>query len=160
MQTDLSRLSSLAPVIVRAGEGRALDFGKEHAVPKLSPEQTGGQFLVGDYWVEPGGGPPLHVHTREDEVFFVTEGELEYRIGAETLRVGPGDIVFAPRNTPHAFRNRGSTNARFFVIVTGENFFSFIQLWIAELNQPAPDPANLLRIAADHGLEILETPSE
>ena len=42
---------------------------------------------------------PLHVHEREDEYFFILEGEHVFQIGEETLQVGPGGFVVAPRGT-------------------------------------------------------------
>ena len=47
------------------------------------------------------GGAPLHVHTREDEYFYVLEGTLKVRLGDQTFEAGPRSFVFLPRNIPH-----------------------------------------------------------
>jgi hypothetical protein len=57
-------------------------------------------------------GPPLHVHEREDEAFYILEGQFEFQVGEQTLTVGPGDVVVAARGVPHTFRNLGSSPAR------------------------------------------------
>jgi uncharacterized cupin superfamily protein len=48
----------------------------------------------------------LHVHEREDETWFVLEGEYTFEVGGQTFRAGPGDYVFGPRNVPHSYANR------------------------------------------------------
>ena len=64
--------------------------------------QTGGSFSVMEQWMRPGFGPPAHVHT-VDEWFFVLEGAMEMRINDRELVGKPGDSVWIPRGTAHAF---------------------------------------------------------
>ena len=66
---------------------------------------TAGRFTVIHQFVEPGGGPPPHTHTREDEVFFVVQGEFEILLGDTTVRARAGDVIDAPRNVRHNFKN-------------------------------------------------------
>jgi quercetin dioxygenase-like cupin family protein len=47
---------------------------------------------------------PGHVHTREDESWYVIEGELLFDVGDEQHTAGPGTLVYAPRNLPHGYR--------------------------------------------------------
>jgi uncharacterized cupin superfamily protein len=56
--------------------------------------------------VGPGEVGPLHVHAA-DEAIFVEDGELEVRIGDQVDRIGPEEVAFIPRNTPHGWRNVG-----------------------------------------------------
>ena len=51
----------------------------------------------------PGTEPPPHVHTREDELFYVLEGEFDVYVGKEAFKVKAGECVFLPRFKPHAF---------------------------------------------------------
>jgi quercetin dioxygenase-like cupin family protein len=51
----------------------------------------------------PGSEPPPHVHTREDELFYVLAGEFDVYVGKEAFKVEAGECVFLPRFTPHAF---------------------------------------------------------
>ncbi len=47
------------------------------------------------------GGAPLHVHTREDEYFYVLDGTISVRLGDETFEAGARSFVFLPRGIPH-----------------------------------------------------------
>ena len=85
-------------------------FGIDMAV-LLTTEATGGAISVLMAWHKPGEGPPDHVHFNQEEVFFVLEGSYELTVGGETKRVGPGTIVFIPRNVVHSFKNVGDTTA-------------------------------------------------
>src|SRR4029079_11912873 len=58
-----------------------------------------------------GDMPPLHVHRREDEAFYVLEGRVTVLLPGETIELGPGDAAVAPRDVPHAYRV-GSETAR------------------------------------------------
>lgn len=78
----------------------------------LSSEATGGALSVIMACHKPGEGPPDHVHFTQDETFFIVEGQYEATIGSDTKIVGPGSIVFIPRNVVHRFKNVGSGLAR------------------------------------------------
>ena len=63
---------------------------------------------------EPGGlSPPLHLHRRHSESFYVLAGELEFTAGGEELRATAGSWVQVPPNVPHTFAPTGSEEARF-----------------------------------------------
>ena len=64
------------------------------------------------------GGPPLHVHDREDEVVTVLEGELSYRLGDETGTLSPGGTLWFPRGFPQAVANLAGGPCRFLTVVT------------------------------------------
>jgi quercetin dioxygenase-like cupin family protein len=70
---------------------------------KLLGETSGGSFALAEVTGWQGGEPPLHVHTREDEFFYVLEGKLTFKIGDELLPAGPGSFIWAPRNVAHTF---------------------------------------------------------
>jgi mannose-6-phosphate isomerase-like protein (cupin superfamily) len=65
--------------------------------------ETGGAFSLIDAVLKPGNEPPPHVHTREDELFYVIEGSFDVYVGEEVLPVNEGGCVFLPRLKPHAF---------------------------------------------------------
>jgi len=77
----------------------------------LTTEATRGAISVIMGWHKPGEGPPDHVHFNQEEVFFIVEGTYELTVGDRTSTVGPGTIVFIPRNVVHRFRNVGDTTA-------------------------------------------------
>jgi len=63
---------------------------------------TNGAFFLVEVMLAPGTEPPPHVHTREDELFYVLEGEFDVFVGKEAFKVETGDCVFLPRFKPHA----------------------------------------------------------
>jgi quercetin dioxygenase-like cupin family protein len=77
----------------------------------LTTEATGGAISVIMGWHKPGEGPPDHVHSSLEELFFIVEGTYEVTVGGQTSTAGPGTIVFIPRNVVHRFRNVGDTTA-------------------------------------------------
>ena len=77
----------------------------------LATEATGGAISVIMAWHEPGEGPPDHVHFSQEEMFFIIEGTYELTAGQRTSTIGPGTIVFIPRNVVHRFKNVGDTTA-------------------------------------------------
>lgn len=66
-------------------------------------DDTNGAFSIIDANTEPGKEPPPHIHTHEDELFYVLEGEFDVYVGDEAFKVGAGECVFLPRLRPHAF---------------------------------------------------------
>ena len=101
----------LQPAIVTPKQALSIKpFGLEMRV-LLSTEATGGAISVIMAWHKPGEGPPDRVHFSQEEMFFIVEGTYELTIGGETSTVGPGTIVFIPRNVVHRFRNVGDATA-------------------------------------------------
>jgi quercetin dioxygenase-like cupin family protein len=104
--------------------------------------ETGGAYFVMEAIVPPGGGPPPHIHTNEDETFYVAEGECEFLLGEETITAGPGDFVNVPRGTVHRFRNAGAAPARLILTFTPanmEHFFIETLERVLDPDQPVPD---------------------
>ena len=106
-------------------------------------EQTGGAHAIAEDRSEPGFGPPPHVHEREDEAFYVTEGE--YLFGGEDweVRAGPGTFVHAPKGLLHWWRNSGDGPGRhleIFVPAGLEKMFLEIGTPIVDDNAAAPPP--------------------
>ena len=112
------------PVSLLAGNGAPLRFAGAEFLIKASAETTGGSFSILEE-IDPLD-TPLHVHKNEDELFFVLEGEHVFQVGDEEFPAGPGDMVFAPRGTPHAQRRVKPRTGRVLVLMSPaglENFF-------------------------------------
>ena len=86
-----------------AGEGELLAFGGVTILVRASAAATGGEFSLLEE-LPPMVDTPPHVHERDDELFYVLEGEHVFTVGEHEHRVGPGGLVFAPRGIPHAQR--------------------------------------------------------
>src|SRR5262244_4360504 len=105
------RTAPLQPTIVKPEQVLSIKpFGLDVKV-LLSSEATGGAISVLMGWHKPGEGPPDHVHFSQEEMFFIVEGTYELTVGDQTSTVGPGTVVFIPRNVVHRFKNVGDTTA-------------------------------------------------
>lgn len=132
-----------------------LDFLGARARILTDGDRTGGRLGVVDMIEVPAGSmPPLHVHHREDEGFYVVSGEVTLYLPGQEVHCRPGDFALAPRGVPHAYR-AGDVPARWLVTSTPSGFERFVAaVGAAE----AVDPAALGALAADHGIEILGPP--
>ena len=92
-----------APYSLDATGGERLVVGGATILVRAGAEATGGAFTLLEE-VPPLVDTPLHVHEREDELFYVLEGEHVFRVGGRDHHAGPGGTVFAPRGVPHAQR--------------------------------------------------------
>ncbi len=93
---------------VLPGEGtRSLWVLGDLLIHKIPSRQTGRAYALFEVTTQPNGGPPPHVQHREDESFYVMEGEYEFLIGGQTLRVGAGSLIYVPKGTLHSHRGVG-----------------------------------------------------
>ena len=106
------------------GEGEARWWFGGLATIKATKEQTGGHYTLVEV-LEPEGEGPLHVHYREDEGFWVLEGQLTFEIGEETIKAGPASFVFGPKDVPHRFTVE-SGPARLLFILSPGGFEEFV----------------------------------
>jgi mannose-6-phosphate isomerase-like protein (cupin superfamily) len=83
--------------------GERLVFGEVTVVIRVSAEDSGGGMTVLEE-VPPMVDTPLHVHSREDELFYIVEGEHIVQRGDDEFRLGPGEALFCPRGVPHSQR--------------------------------------------------------
>jgi quercetin dioxygenase-like cupin family protein len=121
-------------------------------------ETTGGAFGLIEHWeMPPGFGTPYHVHQREDESFYVLEGELAVISGEQWHKAGPGTFVHGPRGIPHGFQAIGSVPVRMLILCNPAGFEGFILEQKTPLAEPPspPDMARLMTLAAKYGIEIL-----
>ena len=83
----------------------------------------------------PGGGPPPHIHHREDESFHVLEGSLTVQVGGNTITASAGDFAYLPRGIAHGFKNNGDGYAKALVLTMPAGLEDFF----AEVFDPAAD---------------------
>ena len=124
--------------------------------PIITGRETAGGLVIFESVTRPKGGPPRHVHHREDEAFYVTEGTYLFEYGDTRLEGGPGTYVFLPRDIPHCFQNIGDTAGRMVVVCQPSGIESFF----AEVStmQGPPDPAKIGPVGQKWGLELLGPP--
>lgn len=150
------------------GEGESVWLLGDLYTFKVVSEDTGGAFALWETMSPPESGPPPHLHRREDETFYILDGELEFLVGNDTVRGGPGTFLRIPKGTMHTFKNAGTTPARFLVAVVPGGFEKFF----FEVGEPAtdktsppvqegpPDVEKLVTAAAKYDCEIPPPPGE
>ena len=130
----------------------------------VDADTSGGALALLDERGRRGTMPPLHVHRRDDETFYVLEGEVTLFVGGEQIVLGPGQSAHAPRDVPHAYRVE-SDEAHWLLITTPAGFDAFVR----EVAEPAPvdelppaerpvESAVVAQAAAKVGIEILGPP--
>ncbi|WP_350293107.1 cupin domain-containing protein [uncultured Croceitalea sp.] len=141
--------------IVRANEGKKVNVIGDQQTFKLTGTDTDGQFTLIEEINPPGTMIPPHVHTKEDEVFKVLEGELEVTVGDKTVILKAGDLAFAPKNIPHSWKVIGDTDCK--TILSA--FPSGIELMFEELGglpPGKPDFAKVAEICGRFGISFIQ----
>jgi len=136
---------------LQSGPGRDLVF-------KVTGDDTGGAF---DYFVvevAPHGGPPLHVHHRQEETLHVLSGRFKVRVGDEEQVLERGGFAFMPSGLPHAFLNLTDEQTEVIVVYTpGGGHAFYMELGPLTRNGP-PDPAEVAACFERHGMTVLGPP--
>jgi quercetin dioxygenase-like cupin family protein len=127
-------------------------------VTRIHGRDTGGALSVVESHDLPGGGPPPHIHHREDETFQVLEGEYEWIVDDKTFVAQKGATIFAPRGIPHTYRYVGKTPGKLMCVITPSGFEGFFEEIGAMSPQQQQDIPRVMEIAKKFGLEILPPP--
>jgi quercetin dioxygenase-like cupin family protein len=126
-------------------------------------EDTNGTYALWEAIVPPGGGPPPHVHSREEEGFYILEGEITLSIGPERIVAAAGMFANMPVGTPHSFKNESGKPARMLITIAPAGlekmFFEFGVPVAQGATTAAPTTKEeidkLLAVAPKYGIEII-----
>jgi len=126
----------------------------------LSGADTGGAYCLLDIGLAPGMAVPRHMHTREDEAYYVLSGELEVVVGDEVFILRAGDTLIAPRDIPHQLRNSGDVENHYLIMFSPSGFEGFLKATavpapdnaVAPTEPPAVAVRNVHQLAADYGI--------
>jgi quercetin dioxygenase-like cupin family protein len=145
-----------------AAEGRTVAVVGDVYRFLATGEDTNGKYALWEAIVPPGGGPPPHVHSREEEGFYILEGEITFQIGEERIVAGAGMFANMPVGTPHVFKNESGNPARMLISVAPaglEQMFFEVGVPVAQGATTAERPTQaeidrLLAAAPRYGIEI------
>jgi mannose-6-phosphate isomerase-like protein (cupin superfamily) len=107
--------NTIAGFSLEAGQSRSgapLHFLGETIFVKVSSDDTADRFEVIEEITPAQGGPPLHLHKREDEWLYILAGKFLFETDGRRLEAAPGTSVFLPRGVPHTFQNICGSPAR------------------------------------------------
>ena len=150
------------PTITKPGEGRTIAVVGDVYRFLATGDDTNGKYSLWDAIVPSGGGPPPHVHSREEEGFYILEGEITFQIGEERVVATAGMFANLPVGTPHSFKNESDQPAKMLISVAPaglEQMFFECGVPVAQGATTALPPSKaeiekLLEIAPRYGIEI------
>lgn len=117
---------------------------------------TKGAYSLFEMTFQPGMGPPPHVHTREDESWYVLDGVLDLLIGDKTQRATPGWFGLGPRGVPHGFTAVGNRPAKMLMLVTPAGFERFFDE-LAELPcNPTVNFGQFKALSEKYGMQFIQ----
>ncbi len=150
------------PTLRTLTEGRTITVVGDVYRFLATGEDTNGTYAQWEAIVPPGGGPPPHVHSREEEGFYVLEGEITFQIGDQRVVAMAGMFANMPVGTPHSFKNETQRPARMLISVAPaglEQMFLEVGVPAIQGATSAPPPTKaeiekLLAVAPRYGVEI------
>jgi quercetin dioxygenase-like cupin family protein len=145
----------MTPIQISADGGNKVNVLGIPMVVRIHGRDTAGVVSAVESHDVPGGGPPPHIHTREDETFQVLEGEYEFTVAGSSFVAGKGATIFAPRGIPHTYRYLGQAPGRLMCVITPAGFERFFEAVGALTPEQQQDIPRVLGIAKEFGLEIL-----
>ena len=141
------------PIILRPGEGRAIDMGNFRMSVKASAEDTGDAFTLLEADEPPGFGPPMHIHHDAAEAFYVVAGEYIIFVRDEEFACPAGSFIYIPAGVPHGFRvgNEPSRKLNLYTPAAMVGYFDEL----AALVGTEMDPDELAKMADRYGMEVI-----
>jgi mannose-6-phosphate isomerase-like protein (cupin superfamily) len=135
----------VVPLAVQSDEGKRLETPTGDTVTvKLDTAATNGTLSVHELLIAPQSGPALHTHLREDELWYVVDGEFRFKADGKMLHASTGGMAFGPRGMAHAFQNVGATPGRLLIVTAPSGLERFFEQFAAL----PPDEAGPTALAA------------
>lgn len=123
------------PVLRTSTQGRCVAVVGDVYRYLATGDDTGGKYALLEAIVPPGGGPPLHAHSREEEGFYILEGEITLTIGEERTVAKAGTFANVPIGTPHSFKNESHQTAKMLITLAPAG----LEKMFLEVGVPLPD---------------------
>ena len=143
---------------IPADGGKKLNILGIPMVIRVHGRDTGGVVSAVESHDVPGGGPPPHIHSREDETFQVLEGEYEFTAAGKSFVAKKGTTIFAPRGIPHTYRYLGQVPGRLMCVITPAGFEGFFEAIGALTPEQQQDIPRVMAVAMEFGLQFLPPP--
>jgi len=131
-------------------------LGGIEIVYRAVSEDTEGVYSLFEMTFPPGQGPPPHVHSREDESWYVLDGVVDFQIGEQSFTASRGWFGLGPRGVPHGLKAAGTGPAKMLMIVSPAGFERFFDE-LAELTAIPPFDFDQVRVLFEkYGMQIIE----
>jgi len=153
----------MTPTIRPTTEGRTIAVVGDVYRFLVTGDDTNGKYALWEAIVPPGGGPPPHVHSREEEGFYVLEGEITFTVKGERIVATAGTFANMPVGTPHSFRNESDRSAKMLISVAPaglEKMFFEVGVPVEPGTTMTAPPTKgeiekLLAVAPKYGIQIM-----
>lgn len=153
---------SSPPTIRKPKEGRTIAVVGDVYRFLATGDETNGKYAMWEAIVLPGGGPPPHIHNREEEALYILEGEITFTVNDEKIVAMAGTFANMPVGTPHSFKNESDQPAKMLTSVAPaglEKMFMEVGVPLADGATTALPPTKqeiekLLTVAPKYGIEI------
>lgn len=130
---------------------------------KTAGEDTSGVSNLIELVVQPNSGSPLHIHSREDEFFYVLEGEFQFQIGEQMIVTTAGSFLYCPKYLSHGFTNIGENPGKLLTWYTPSGFEKFFeQVGVPAVDRLAPPlfskadiEEKILAFSPSYGVEVI-----
>lgn len=150
------------PTLRTSDEGRTIAVVGDVYRFLATGDDTNGKYAMWEAIVPPGGGPPPHVHSREEEGFYILEGEIAVQIGDKRVLATAGMFANMPVGTPHSSKNESSRPAKLLISIAPaglEKMFFEVGIPVAQGATSAPPTTKaeiekMMEIAPRYGIEI------
>jgi mannose-6-phosphate isomerase-like protein (cupin superfamily) len=144
----------------------ALIWLGELAILHTTGKETGGRYSMVELYATKEGEAPWHVHHREDEGFYIIEGEMTIYIGDKVVKARAGDFILAPKDVPHMYTVDSPKYARILMTFSPSGFEDFVRATsvpATSLTPPEPETVNInyeevMKLAGQFGAEFVDPP--
>jgi mannose-6-phosphate isomerase-like protein (cupin superfamily) len=134
-------------------------LGEARVTILAGADETSGVAGMVDYRMPPGYiGPPAHVHPTFDEIFFLREGTLTFRLGDDQATAESGDTVVVPGAVPHTFANLSGASARVMIMIAPGGFESYFQEVAPLVAGGPPDREAIQKLSEQYGVTTVGPP--
>jgi mannose-6-phosphate isomerase-like protein (cupin superfamily) len=148
--------TAIQPTILQKGEGKTVNVLGDIITIKIAAEQTDDMFSLLEVSVPPQNGPPMHIHNREVESYYILEGDFEITVNDRTVKAPVGTFVSVPKGVPNTYKNVGNNEGRFLMFYSPANASKAFE----EVGQPVssttpPDMDKMMSVMNKYGMEIV-----
>ena len=146
--------------VLKPDDGDAYWWLGSLSLTKVRGADTSNGMDIVDHRVPAGYAPPPHVHSDQDEVFYIISGRFDVRCGEQRWDAEPGDLVFLPRRVPHSFVVADGEPGRTLLINSPAGFADVIvqlgqattELEIPGADVAMPDGERIAAVSEAHGI--------
>lgn len=138
----------------------------ELSIIHVTGKETNGRYSVVEVYTTKEGEAPWHVHHREDEAFYILDGEMTIYVGDQVYKAKSGDFVFGPKDVPHMYTVDSPGHVRLLMIFSPAGFEDFVRATsvpASSLVPPPPETVNVdyeavAKLASQFGAEFVDPP--